>query len=273
MSKSPVLLIDGDAHVYRCGFAGEKTKYLVNALEAYREFDTAKEAKAWADTNKGLGGHIWSRKEYEPIENVLQMVKYSLQQVLDLFKTNEYRIYIGGRGNFRNDIYPDYKANRDGVAKPRYYREIREYLVAHWGASLVDGMEADDAIGIDNSRTPGAIIVAVDKDLDQLKGRHFNWVTGVNYDVTAESGLRFFYEQLLSGDNADNIPGLKGVGAITAKKIVKEFKTPKEIAHECYRRYELEFGSSAREIIERNSKLLWIRRDGAIEHPFFDHLG
>lgn len=272
---SSIALADGDSWVYRCGFAAEKTYYLVEepATEdtlSYRTFDNYKEAKAHADNLSA--SVIWSRKEIEPLENCLQMVKSSLENTFNVLGTKNYRLFISGKGNFRDDLFPDYKANRDGISKPKYYRDIRNYLVTVWGARVVDGMEADDAIGI-AARELGsdAIIVAVDKDLDQIPGNHYNWVTGESYTVTPESGLRFFYEQVLSGDPTDNIPGIKGIGPAKATKALAACRRPGECAKVVWSMYQ-EAGLND-EILDRNATLLWIKRKHEDSHPLWKHLG
>jgi 5'-3' exonuclease len=262
-------LVDGDALVYRCGFAAEKTHYLVWDAEGKAMFpDNHRTAKEWA----GKDGLIWSRKEYEPLENCLQMVKSSLENTLRVLGADDYRIYLTGKRNFRDDIYPDYKANRDGATRPKYYRDIREYLVQQWRALVVDGIEADDAVGIASS-TPGSVVVAVDKDLDQIPGRHYNWTSGEAYTVDAQGGTLFFYQQLLSGDPTDNISGLAGIGPVKSAKLVAGCSRPVELATLVYGLYRDALGHPPDEVIDRNASLLWIWRKENDKHPFWRHLG
>lgn len=272
MNLSKTALLDGDAWVYRCGFAAEKTEYLVEhggSAQSYAVYSSAKEAKA--DKN---GIQIWSRKEIEPVENCLQTVKTSLENTLDVLGNPDYKLFLSGRRNFRDDIFPDYKANRDGSSKPRYYRAIRDYLVSQWGGRVVEGIEADDAIGIAASDSGwSSIIVAVDKDLDQLPGLHYNWVKGHTYNRTASEGMKFFYEQLLSGDPTDNIPGIEGIGPVRAAKQLADCKTPQECARSVFDAYKQEYGDNAEPVTERNASLVWIKRDKDLSHPFWRHLG
>lgn len=275
--RMTIALIDGDAWVYRCGFAAEKTKYLLEVWfdgaehAALYPYDSHKEALA---RQKELGGTIWSRKEMEPLENCLQMVKSSLENTLQKTGTNDYRLYIGGKNNFREAIDADYKANRISAPKPKYYRDIREYMQSQWGANLVDGMEADDRVGIEATRLGSdAIIVAVDKDLQQIPGRHFNWVEGEFSTVSNKDGLSFFYHQLLTGDPSDNIRGLEGIGPVKAAKALADCKSPKDMALVVYEMYKAALGFDPSEVIERNATLLWIWRKEEDKHPFWRHYG
>lgn len=223
---------------------------------------------------------LWSRKEVEPLENCLQIVKTGLTNTLKVLKANEYRLFLSGRKNFRDDIYPDYKSNRDGAARPKYFRDIRDYLVAEWSGRICDGIEADDAVGIYAMELKGnGIIVAQDKDLDQIPGRHYNWTTGEAYDVSVRGGLGFFYEQMLSGDPTDNIPGIEGIGPVKARKALSDVESPKEAARRVWRMYydnREAFGfhddEDQRKFLDRNAHLLWIQRKKDDKHPFWKHL-
>lgn len=271
-----IALLDGDSWVYRCGFASEKTYYLVTKVDTVATsgqminglYDSYRAAK---DAQLNISGQsiIWSRKEIEPLENCLQTVKSSLENTLNVLGISEYKLYISGRGNFRDDIYEDYKANRDTLGKPKYYRDIRRYLREIWNAETVNGMEADDAIGISAMAIPESVIVAVDKDLDQIPGDHYNWVKGENYTVSPKEGLRFFYEQLLSGDATDNIPGIDGIGPVKAKKALAECTTPKECAQLVHAMYE---GAGSRLDVDTVANLIWIKRKTDDTHPFWRHL-
>lgn len=288
-SKNKVAILDGDSWVYRCGGAAEHTYYMVNyfdeALGNWVGY-TVDDYRAGMKELKRLNNpayQLWSRKEIEPLENCLQMVKTSLENTLDVLGTKDYRLYLGGRRNFRSDIYPDYKANRDSAPKPKYYRDIRDYLVGKWGGVVCEGIEADDAVATDaTSLGPDvAIIVAVDKDLDQVPGVHYNWTEGKTYTVSAREGLTFFYEQMLTGDDIDNIPGIKGIGPAKAKRALAGCKSPKDMAKVVYdmhaavwREDNPEGNEEAfRLFLDRNAHLLWIKRRKDDTHPFWKHYG
>lgn len=281
MSTSTVAVIDGDAWVYRCGGAAEHTFYMVETgnpgnNHQFSNYDNYRDAMKFAKERKEEEPVVWSRKEIEPLENCLQMVKTSLENTLNVLGTKEYRLYLGGRRNFRDDLFADYKANRDAAPKPKYYRDIRDYLVREWDARICDGIEADDAVAIDAiSLGPDrSIIVAVDKDLDQVPGRHYNWVDGKEYRVSTREGLTFFYEQMLSGDTTDNIPGIDGIGPVKARKALAACTTPQECARTVRAAYEgKDWGMSVDEALDRNAALLWIQRKKDDKHPFWKHFG
>lgn len=168
-----------------------------------------------------------------------------------------WKLYLTGKDNFRLDVAKTavYKGNRT-APKPQHLAALRRHMVKEWGAVVVDGQEADDAIAIEAAKlVGGCIISSVDKDLDQIEGWHYNFVNKRNYYITAEQGLYNFYKQILTGDSADNIIGLRGIGNITADKMMKEAVTEQDMYKICVDAYE---GDEER--VLENARLLWLRR-------------
>jgi 5'-3' exonuclease len=141
--------------------------------------------------------------------------------------------------NFRNALYPAYKANRD-PAPPELKRQFgycQQFCRALGLRVLADGhYEADDLIGTAAAhvRRQGhsALILSADKDLSQLLddgdeqwdfGRNERWSTqGVKarYGVHAHQIADYLG---LTGDAIDNIPGVPGIGAKTAATLLGHF--------------------------------------------------
>ena len=141
--------------------------------------------------------------------------------------------------SFRNEIYPDYKAQRE-LPPPELEAQLddcRELAAAFGAATFIDRRyEADDLIATlchglvaDGHR---AVVVSSDKDLCQLVGDRvslLDFARGERYDP-ARVRQRFGVtpEQIpdylgLAGDAVDNIPGVRGVGKKTAVVLLAEF--------------------------------------------------
>jgi 5'-3' exonuclease len=102
-----------------------------------------------------------------------------IDSILVNTEAEEYRLFLTGKDNFRYTIYPEYKAHRP-KEKPFWLQACREYLIATFNAEVIDGQEADDALGI--NQTGDTIICSIDKDLDMLRGDHYNFVKNrLNY--------------------------------------------------------------------------------------------
>ena len=197
--------------------------------------------------------------------------KFCLARVTELIheivytdlKCDDYKAYITGKGNFRNEIAvtEPYKGNRKDMKKPIHYDAIRKHLVEKLGAVLIEGMEADDAIAIEATNMGDqAIIVSIDKDLDQVAGLHYNFVKQELYEITPEEGMLNFYKQILTGDRVDNIIGIKGVGPVKAAKLLKDCKTEKEMFDVCVKAYN-DDGQDGVARATENGNLLWLLRD------------
>jgi DNA polymerase-1 len=141
--------------------------------------------------------------------------------------------------NFRNDIYPAYKANRDAAPEElkRQFAHCQRLCRALGLPVLADGRyEADDLIGaaLGHVRRGGhaGLIVSADKDLSQLLdaddeqwdyARNERWrADGVKarYGVHAHQIADYLG---LTGDAIDNIPGVPGIGAKTAATLLGHF--------------------------------------------------
>lgn len=162
-------------------------------------------------------------------------LRESVNLILEATRAVAYKMYLTADNDqtaFRKQLYPEYKANRV-APRPKFYNEIRQLLVDTYDAEIVSGIEADDALGIHQTRelkgqdafaVPGlqtSVIVSIDKDLHQIAGCHYNFVKQQFADVTVEEALRYFYTQLLTGDSADNIKGVWKCGPVKAAKILE----------------------------------------------------
>jgi DNA polymerase-1 len=174
-----------------------------------------------------------------------------VDQILVNTEATEYRLFLTGKNNFRYSIYPEYKAHRP-KEKPFWLEKCREFLKANFNAEVIDGQEADDALGI--AQTEDTIICSIDKDLLMIPGQHYNFVKDEFITVTQDSGMRHFYMQCLTGDRSDNIKGIEGIGPKKAEKILNDCVTEQELFNAVREAY-----SNDEEFL-MNGRVLWIRR-------------
>jgi hypothetical protein len=171
----------------------------------------------------------------------------------------DYKGFLTGKGNFRESIAVTvpYKGQRASIDKPVHLQALRDHLVNSWGFEVVDGIEADDAVGIAAYAVPEdeSIMVHIDKDLNQFRGWHYNYRKKEKYYVSEFEGLTAFYTQILTGDRIDNIVGLKGIGPVKAKRILAECTNENELYEAVLKAYE---GDQQR--VLENGQLLWLQR-------------
>lgn len=140
---------------------------------------------------------------------------------------------------FRDDWYPDYKANRPSMPDD-LSRQIEPIHVAvralGWPLLMIEGVEADDVIGTLSTaaelRGMNVIVSTGDKDLAQLVSDHvtlINTMTNEKLDragVIAKFGVppeRIIDYLSLIGDTVDNVPGVEKCGPKTALKWLTQF--------------------------------------------------
>ena len=151
-----------------------------------------------------------------------------------------------GGSDLRNELFPEYKANRD--ATPEAIKIAVPYIQAlleamHIPIIEVAGYEADDLIGTIAKQAEKenykVFMVTPDKDFAQLVSENIfmykpaRMGNGIEIWGVPEVLAKFEIERPeqvidflgMMGDAADNIPGLPGVGEVTAKKLLKEYGT------------------------------------------------
>jgi DNA polymerase-1 len=171
----------------------------------------------------------------------------SLMDVIKREKPDHLAVaFDNGGSKLRNDIFPEYKAHRDAtpeaikIAIP-YIQELLKAM--HIPIIEVKGYEADDLIGTiakqAEKQNYKVFMVTPDKDFAQLVSENIfmykpaRMGNGIEIWGIPEVLAKFEIERPdqvidflgMMGDTADNIPGLPGVGEVTAKKLLKEFGT------------------------------------------------
>ncbi len=132
--------------------------------------------------------------------------------------------YISSSTNFRYNISPLYKANRDPSTKPLLLSPVKRYFINKYKPLIVDNFEADDIASTChvNCIKSGydSVLVHIDKDLDNVVGSHYNPDKDLLYTVTPQLAIIHYYRQVLVGDVADNVKGIKGLGPAAAAKLI-----------------------------------------------------
>lgn len=250
MTTNRVLLVDGMALLFRAFYATAMSNYyMINS--------------------KGT-----------PTNAVYGMMKH-LFTALDTYQpTHVICCWDMGSKTFRNDLYPDYKANRGEPPVeliPQF--ELAKETVAALDIPNVGriGYEADDCMGTLSrvySEDSQVFLLTGDQDLLQLLKPNVNVVLlKKGYGNYAEYHEDSFYEEkgitpsqmidlkALMGDTSDNYPGVKGIGEKTALKLLLKYGTIEGILENIE-----ELTKGQRSKIEENLEMLHLSRKLAAIH-------
>lgn len=200
-----------------------------------------------------------------------QIARYRLEEmfygILNECRTDRYKVYLSdSENNWRKSLFPEYKANRK-QPKPRHLDFLCNLLLEEYNAIVAWGEEADDALGIEQTKAYSekrpeqdlTVIVSIDKDLKQIEGRHYNFVKKEWDDVTRRRGLYNFYYQCLVGDAVDNIQGCRTIGHARASKALNVDQDEAELFDTVLRLYEEHHNERAKSDLLLAGQLLKIR--------------
>ncbi|HYA38946.1 MAG TPA: DNA polymerase I [Candidatus Methylomirabilis sp.] len=169
-----------------------------------------------------------------------------LRRLLSEYDPDYMAVVFDAKGKtFRDDIYPEYKANRPPMPDDLSTQiEPIHAIIRAMGLPLIqiEGVEADDVIGTLARRAAAegrdTVISTGDKDMAQLVDGHIRLVDTMKektydrkrviekFDVPPERIVDYL---ALVGDTSDNIPGVPGVGPKTAAKWLQQYGSLDEV--------------------------------------------
>ena len=220
MQKPDIAILDGDILIYKAAF--------------------------WADT--------------EGIEDLESRLKLDIENWTPDGVSKIYLARSCSRyDNFRRQILPSYKANRDTKPAPESLGIAKEILEDIGPTRNVSRIEADDLMGMGAS-SGKAIAVTIDKDLRGVTGWHWNPEKEAEpIFISEEEADKFFACQLITGDVSDNITGLFRKGKHYFEKNILPFD-PEDWWWEIWWAYE-EAGNDM-DFFLSQARCLRILRDG-----------
>ena len=176
------------------------------------------------------------------LNSILKMIKDEKPEYLAIVLDSKTK-------TFRHELFTEYKANRQKMPDELVQQLSPLYEILNlMNIPLVslDGYEADDLIGtiakkaeIDDFKT---YIMTGDKDMMQLvtdkvfvysPGNRFKPTTTYTVDKVKDrwgvDPSQFIDYLAMVGDSSDNVPGVEGIGAKSAVKLIQEYETLEEI--------------------------------------------
>ena len=154
-------------------------------------------------------------------------------------------IFDKGSHTFRNDLYDQYKANREAMPedlRPQIPLTREATIAFNIACKELEGYEADDIIATLSCQAREAggrvTIISSDKDLMQLVGDGVEMLDAMKNRRIDRDGViekfgvgpeRVVDVQALAGDSVDNVPGAPGIGIKTAALLINEYGSLEEL--------------------------------------------
>ena len=205
------------------------------------------------------------KHEGDDVENAYESIDAMFDNIFYVTNCLDYIGFLTGRNNFRKKIatVKPYKGNRKDLIMPEHFDNIREYLIEAWGCVVVDGLEADDALGICQSNMDKTIICSIDKDLLQIQGLHYNWNKATVSRINEHEADKLVYKQTLMGDSTDNIVGIPRCGDVKSDKILADGDIEESYEDKCKGAYLNHFKDSdlSTSMFNENYALVYIARE------------
>lgn len=257
-------LIDGDIFLYEVGFSGQYVDE--NGEERIRDFEFVADLldskiknvveAAWCDEPilyLTYGRHLHKLINKEAARQGLPPYEY--------------------RPNFRFEAATITPYKERGNKKPFHFHNIIAYMLGNYKVKVVEGIEADDAICMDEG-----VICTRDKDLRMVPGWHYGWECGAQPGFPlAEvdelgflelrgnklhgTGYKFFSAQRLMGDKVDSIPGLFRYGPVKVFNLLSHLESKSDLDAAVEAEYEKVIGEGYEKRLEEVSHLLWMLQE------------
>jgi len=191
------------------------------------------------------GGPVMTNAKGQPVNAVFIFTNMLIKLLTDYHAPYLAVIFDAARANFRNEIYADYKANRDETPEDLIpqFPLVRQATEAFGIPAIeLEGYEADDLIAayakLAKAQGRKVVIVSSDKDLMQLVGADVRLLDPMKNEyvgpaeVMAKFGVtpdKVVDVQALAGDSTDNVPGVPGIGVKTAAELINSFGSLEEL--------------------------------------------
>jgi len=201
---------------------------------------------------------IWGATSTKDIKKKLDQ---TIVNIMSDLEGGNGMIAIKGVGNFRKDIYPEYKGNRKKELteeEKKFFEYAYNYLKEGWKSVTADDMEADDLLAMWQTEEPG-IIVSIDKDMLQVPGLHYNTRRKEYMNINEEEASLLLHTQVMMGDSVDNIPGLRGIGKVKASKVLEGVPMSQHLSKvkDFWKQY---YGRGWEDNMQLNMDLIYLRR-------------
>ena len=178
----------------------------------------------------------------------MSMIDFKLKHYQNILDTEGYKgssdvvMCFTDYPTFRHEIFTEYKINRISKRKPLGLGAVIKEVKNNYESVSYPNLEGDDVLGLlsTNNKYDNPVIVSVDKDMKTIPGL------------------------LLAGDATDGVPGIKGLGMVSATKILDSAKDLPSMWDLVVKTYDKKGNGISDAIL--NARLVRILREGDYDY-------
>lgn len=219
---------------------------------------------------------VYTIDDLEYLQGKLTEFIYKIiNNIEQYFPVKQYFLFIKGEGNFRKELYPEYKANRPPADPIINY--LYEYIISVHSAISSNGVEAEDYVFTFFNKLEGknTIICYVDHDLEEIpECIMYNYRKNTWKYNTEKDALWSKYSKLVIGESGDNANFCPRIGRKYFERVFHKDMSVDEYEEKVYETYVLAWSTKvkvrgktqkipdyekAREMLNLAKKITWLK--------------
>ena len=200
----------------------------------------------------------------------MSMIDFKLKHYQTILDTEGYKgsddiiMCFTSYPTFRHEIFTEYKINRIDKRHPLGLGNVIEEVKNNYKSVSYPNLEGDDVLGLlsTNNKYDNPVIVSVDKDMKTIPGL---LLAGDTLElITRTQADKNFMAMTIAGDATDGVPGIKGLGMVSATKILDSAKDLSSMWDLVVKTYDKKGNGISDAIL--NARLVRILREGDYDY-------
>ena len=200
----------------------------------------------------------------------MSMIDFKIKHYQNILDTEGYKgssdvvMCFTDYPTFRHEIFTEYKINRISKRKPLGLGAVIKEVKNNYESVSYPNLEGDDVLGLlsTNNKYDNPVIVSVDKDMKTIPGL---LLAGETLElITKTQADKNFMAMTIAGDATDGVPGIKGLGMVSATKILDSAKDLASMWDLVVKTYDKKGNGISDAIL--NARLVRILREGDYDY-------
>ena len=206
--------------------------------------------------------NVWTTHSF--LSDATKVVETKLKGFIDIAEDKNVVMTFSSYPTFRHEIFTEYKINRIDKRHPLGLGNVIEEVKNNYESVSYPNLEGDDVLGLlsTNNKYDNPVIVSVDKDMKTIPGL---LLAGDTLElITRTQADKNFMAMTIAGDATDGVPGIKGLGMVSATKILESAKDLPSMWDLVVKTYDKKGNGISDAIL--NARLVRILREGDYDY-------